>query len=194
MSVRCFWLEPTGEVRYRLFFEEQGDCPTSWDGKHHTAGVPCSEEQFAARPFGSSVERPTHCEKCGYAFTDAGSFKGGGSKRVYHRVDTGEEVDLVTAPPGAMWDAFWLVGHYAPTEDGRVIMVKCPGGGEWCIDGRASNCTMPNDKVHHCWVRHGEPPNLTVDKNGATCNAGAGSIISGNYHGFLRDGQFTPPL
>lgn len=29
---------------------------------------------------------------------------------------------------------------------------------------------------NHCWVRHGEPPNVTVDKNG---------------HGFLRNGELT---
>ncbi len=30
-----------------------------------------------------------------------------------------------------------------------------------------------------------------VDKNGLTCAAGAGSIQAGDYHGFLRDGEFT---
>jgi hypothetical protein len=31
-----------------------------------------------------------------------------------------------------------------------------------------------------------------VDKAGATCTAGAGSIIAGDWHGFLHNGQFTP--
>jgi hypothetical protein len=48
-----------------------------------------------------------------------------------------------------------------------------------------------NPRPHKCWVRHGEPPNHTVDKRGNTCGAGAGSILSGSYHGFLRDGSFT---
>jgi hypothetical protein len=57
---------------------------------------------------------------------------------------------------------------------------------------QASNCTLPGDKKHHCWIRHGEVPNLTVDKAGVTCAAGAGSIQAGDYHGFLRNGEFEP--
>jgi hypothetical protein len=72
-------------------------------------------------------------------------------------------------------------------------MVRCPNGSDWHVDGRASNCTMPTDKVHKCWVRHGDPraSNLTVDKNGFTCAAGAGSIQAGDYHGFLQAGVLT---
>lgn len=50
---------------------------------------------------------------------------------------------------------------------------------------------MPDDAEHRCWIRHGEPPLITVDKNGLTCAAGAGSIQCRDYHGFLRDGSFT---
>lgn len=75
--------------------------------------------------------------------------------------------------------------------DCKHLYAVLPNGHIWDIDGRASNCTMPNDKKHRCWVRHGEPPMITVDKNGDTCSAGAGSILSGNYHGFLRNGEFT---
>jgi hypothetical protein len=32
-----------------------------------------------------------------------------------------------------------------------------PDGHPWDIDGRASNCTMPEEKTHRCWVRHGDP-------------------------------------
>jgi hypothetical protein len=64
-------------------------------------------------------------------------------------------------------------------------------GGEWIIDSRASNCTMPEDTEHRCWVRHGEAPDFHVDKNGKTCNAGAGSIKCGSYHGFLQNGFLT---
>jgi hypothetical protein len=194
MSVRCFWLEPTGEIRYHLTFEEKGDCPASWDGKTHRAEAPCSKEQFDDRSLRGDVAPPAACARCGYAFSAAAEWCGGGSERVYRRVDTGEECSPSSAPPGAMWDAYWLKSMYAPTEDGRIIMVRCPDGSDWCIDSRASNCTMPNDKVHHCWIRHGEPPNLTVDKAGVTCQAGAGSIMVTGYHGFLRGGEFTPNL
>lgn len=93
--------------------------------------------------------------------------------------------------PGAMWyaDEAWN-GWKGP--DGRAIYVNCPNGRTWCIDSRAKNCTMPTDNAHRCWIRHGIPPNLTVDKSGGTtCAAGAGSIVCGDYHGFLRNGSFT---
>jgi hypothetical protein len=44
-------------------------------------------------------------------------------------------------------------------------------------------------RPHKCWVRHGAAPDITVDKAGVTCGAGAGSIMCGNYHGFLRGGR-----
>lgn len=73
---------------------------------------------------------------------------------------------------------------------GRHLWVQTPGG-SWCIDSRASNCTLPYDYEHRCWVRHGDPPVVTVDKHGLTCSAGAGSIQCGSYHGFLQNGRLT---
>jgi hypothetical protein len=32
---------------------------------------------------------------------------------------------------------------------------------------------------------------LTVDKNGDTCAAGAGSILTPAWHGFLRNGELV---
>jgi hypothetical protein len=62
----------------------------------------------------------------------------------------------------------------------------------WLIDGRASNCTMPKDQEHRCWVRHGSiGDKLHVDKKGNTCQAGAGSIKVPGYHGFLHNGELT---
>lgn len=75
--------------------------------------------------------------------------------------------------------------------NGPHLIVICPNGGTWNVDSRASNCTMPYDYEHRCWIRHGIPPNVTVDKNGNTCQAGAGSIKCGDYHGFLRNGVLT---
>lgn len=75
--------------------------------------------------------------------------------------------------------------------DGLHLCVQCPGG-SWNIDSRASNCTMPYDYEHRCWIWHGDPPVITVDKNGVTCQAGAGSILVGQYHGFLRGGVLVP--
>jgi hypothetical protein len=95
--------------------------------------------------------------------------------------------------PGAMWYA--PDGSYKSRlgPDGRFLMVRLPNGDIWRVDSRASNCTRPDDDVHRCWVRHGEAPNITVDKNGDTCGCGH-SIGSGwkdgayTYHGFLTNG------
>lgn len=93
-------------------------------------------------------------------------------------------------------DMFWVTfasGHCSTHEPPceRHLHVVTPDGHWWDIDGRAGNCTMKDDKVHHCWVRHGEPPLVTVDKQGVTCSAGAGSIQSSNWHGFLKDGELV---
>lgn len=74
--------------------------------------------------------------------------------------------------------------------NGPHLIVTTPGGA-WNIDSRASNCGLPFDYEHRCWVRHGDPPLITVDKAGKTCSAGAGSIQCGSYHGFLRNGELT---
>ena len=66
-----------------------------------------------------------------------------------------------------------------------------PNGVPWDIDSRASNCAKKQDRLHRCWVRIGEPPNVTVQKGGNTCPAGAGSIAAADYHGFLRSGVLT---
>jgi hypothetical protein len=79
-------------------------------------------------------------------------------------------------------------------DDRRSLVVKCPDGHDWMIDARASNCTMKDDNLHHCWVRHGRPEdgNLHVDKNGLTCAAGGGSIDTGKWHGHLHNGELNP--
>lgn len=105
---------------------------------------------------------------------------------IWRRIDTGEEKVLRDFGPGAMWFAPWLNDFHAGP-DGQCLVVKTPGG-DWLVDSRASNCTMPQDGDHKCWIRHGTAPEITVDKNGKTCAAGAGSIQCGKYHGFLRAG------
>jgi hypothetical protein len=97
---------------------------------------------------------------------------------------------------GAMWRAVWYWKNAAwDNETEPHLIVRCPNGAEstrdWDIDSRCSNCGLPGDHLHRCWVRHGEPPNLTVDKAGVTCNAGAGSIALPHWHGFLRNGELV---
>lgn len=108
----------------------------------------------------------------------------------WSRADTGEVAEHISDfGVGAMWFATWYP-RYWQNETGPHLIVATPGG-SWDVDSRCSNCTLIADELHRCWVRHGEPPNVTVDKNGLTCGAGAGSIICGNYHGFLQNGALT---
>ncbi len=82
--------------------------------------------------------------------------------------------------------------------DGPQLIVMCPskadgtGRMKWNVDSRASNCSMPYDYEHRCWVRTGEPPNVTAGKDGPTCSAGAGSIQAHEWHGFLLNGELAP--
>lgn len=124
---------------------------------------------------------PTHCDICGEPVPEEASpFL---VQRRLYNTDSGKP------EPG---DLFWSEFHTHPWDNDTELhlIAVLPNGQRWDIDSRASNCTMPQEKTHRCWCRHGEPPNITVDKNGYTCQAGAGSIVAGDYHGFLRDGQF----
>lgn len=99
--------------------------------------------------------------------------------------------------PGDLYWADWYSKRDGPgcvfhdNCTGKHLRAILPNGLEWDIDGKASNCTMPKDRLHRCWVRKGEPPNVDVGKGGNTCAAGAGSIAVEGYHGFLRNGSFT---
>jgi hypothetical protein len=81
----------------------------------------------------------------------------------------------------------------ANRQDGRVLCCILPDGHSWTIDSRANNCTLPKDDKHWCWVRTGRPEDGTLDvgKDGLTCSAGAGSIQTGRWHGFLRRGRLV---
>lgn len=95
--------------------------------------------------------------------------------------------------PGCLyWDGKTGGDFFWDNHEGPLLWAILPNGDPWCIDGRANNCDMPNDRLHRCWCRHGEVPNITVDNNGLTCTAGAGSIQSGDYHGYLTNGEFNP--
>lgn len=91
----------------------------------------------------------------------------------YRRLDTGEELrgDL---PAGALYIA--VPAHqynYSRGHDGEAVVCVLPGGDHWHIDSFVNNCTMPDDKEHRCWVRHGSKPGtIHVDKNGLPCAAG----------------------
>ena len=209
-QIPCFFLEPTGRLRLTLRrYLGRGDhadvpeCPDN-PGQysyHNAQSDPVGEadydptglihsDRFQSWPR-DDPSWPVACS-CGYAFDARANFRVF-CEAIYRRSDTGEETTLRDAPAGAMWYADWMLDHGATWNrgpDGHCLVVKTPGG-EWMVDGRASNCGRPDDNTHHCWVRHGTAPQITVDKNGDTCSAGAGSIQAGSYHGFLRNGYLV---
>ncbi|HEX8567731.1 MAG TPA: hypothetical protein VF648_18980 [Pyrinomonadaceae bacterium] len=132
----------------------------------------------------------TEKEKVFELFDEDGNKTGSGIHTVYRRSDTGEEMTLRDAPPGAMYYADWYDSIWQPQLE-HVLIVILPNRFAWVVDGQSSNCGRSDDhnqREHHCWIIEGVLPNITVSKNGKTCQAGAGSILAGNYHGFLRNG------
>lgn len=155
------------------------------------------------RPSEDSVTWPTHCD-CGYAF-QADDQHQLFTADLYTGAPDGHTYSIREVQAGAMWDAEWAP-EWMRGPDGIALMVKLPNGHDWAVDSEASNCTrtqwreVPDDpkarrwqgREHYCWTRHGDPRtgSVHVDKSGApTCKAGAGSILSGSYHGFLRHGH-----
>jgi hypothetical protein len=211
--IKCFLLTPTKHYRRKLVRSAHREEGHRY-GRHRAEQVIDSVEAHMAPssgeiqpdedpgPFGigaADPRWPTTCAECGYHF--------GPQDRLFmsydllwSRSDGGPETTLHDAPPGAMWYADWMTEGLPndPADqrwrgpDGRCLMVMVPPHHEWCVDGRCSNCTRPDDRVHKCWVRHGEPPLITVDKEGNTCAAGAGSVITSSWHGFLRNGYLEP--
>lgn len=109
------------------------------------------------------------------------------SSPIMREIETGKECTSRYLPAGALWVA---EGPYQKGYDGLSVCCRLPGGHTWMIDTRASNCTMPNDTEHRCWVRHGTVgETVHVDKAGKTCGAGSGSIMVPGYHGFLHHGE-----
>jgi hypothetical protein len=201
-ATQTYWLEPTDRVQVGLRRYTRHDgawtCEAGWHQAMTltgTAPVVLNAEGLEVSPGivtpHDDPRWPAACEKeCGYQFTEDDQWQDW-SHRLYRRTDTGEEMGLRDAPPGASWNAWWLPESYRGP-DGLALVVKCPNGRDWNVDSQASNCTRPG-QPHQCWVRHGDPREcrVTVDKNGETCAAGAGSILAGDYHGFLRDGVLT---
>ncbi len=184
----------------RVYWHSAPDCP----GGYHDAMVPLMDVdkledwELGGKPDDYPADRwPTHCEHCGAPVPTKDSgievnyqvFR----KRLYNTKSGKPE-------PGDMYWAKWkhdpkferFYCKWDNCDDPRGhLIVTLPNGFAWDIDSRASNCTMLEDRLHRCWVRHGEPPNVHVDKNGHTCQAGAGSISAGDYHGFLHNGELT---
>jgi hypothetical protein len=206
-AAQTYWLEPTDRVQLSLrrhtHWDELrpdhpyhsasmpiGEIPATYethDSEHRTLATVSPEHQAPRE----DPRWPTSCD-CGYVFTNDDEWQHF-QDLLYRRIDTGAETPLRDASPGGSWDAWWMPPAFrANSPDGLYLMVILPNGRHWAVDSEASNCTRKGEP-HQCWVRHGNPRDcqLTVDKNGDTCAAGAGSIQAGDYHGFLRDGVLT---
>jgi hypothetical protein len=207
MPYKCFMVEPTGLYVVEASVSWPGCAKTPWkDGSHYATRevMQGTKAEAEAADVAEAARTPfaAICEYCGTATgllrpqsTGSGCFwKRAGTEEIKRRIsDFGV---------GAMWLVTWYNRtdgsngervRYGSDWDNQFeppLMVHTPGG-DWNIDSRASNCTLKNDRLHRCWIRHGVPPNITVDKAGKTCAAGAGSIQAGSYHGFLRNGQLT---
>lgn len=113
-------------------------------------------------------------------------------RKQYKNLQTGELANVIDLPFGALFE---LKDGPVQGYDDKCILCKVPVHGStgftlWYIDGMASNCTRKEDTAHRCWVRHGTVGEVvTVDKNGNTCSAGAGSIDLPGFHGFLHNGE-----
>jgi hypothetical protein len=184
---------PTGHGYHDSGSVPIGDAPVVWDLKAdgHT--------YLAVRPESETIAHDDprwsrKCAHCAHVFQQPDDVWQVNQSLYYRRADTGGVLLLEDAPVGAMWYADWYsVVWRGP--DGRTLVCRVPGGGDskhdWIIDARASNCGLPEDAEHRCWVRHGVPPDVTVDKEGKTCAAGAGSIQTPGWHGYLEGGYLV---
>lgn len=209
--IACFLIEPIEKVARILRVDTMVKCPASpYDGYHTSrtyfdvvvapviysnaadVGAEDLDDMLKADP---SRPWPQFCEHCYMPLAEIGeSYRYVDRFRIWRNAETGTNYEAPhKAPAGAMYRATWLTEHCTSQDDGAPLIVNTPGGA-WLVDDQASNCTMPDDRRqerHHCWVRHGVPPLITVDKAGVTCGAGAGSIQCGNYHGFLQQGYLV---
>lgn len=208
-SVRCFVVEPTDLYNiYLRIYDSSRNVPCSsgsyHDGRQLIETRIQKEDALSFDPVEDTVSSgdfldhsdtrwPKSCSKCGHAFQGPSAVYQYFPVRLYRSVEEPKlEWERDSLPPGALYRQSWLEDSTSFVgADGQSWAAVLPNGNHWMIDGRASNCDKQFDKFHKCWCRHGEAPKFTVDKNGLTCNAGAGSIVSGDYHGFLRDGHLV---
>lgn len=212
----CVWLKRLGRERQllRRYSEDKtcndgGYCQAVyWVGDFSSRLKPELEGDSTGHLDHADDRWPTHCDTCHQLLADA--YWQLNRVRLYsYNGPYGKlQVTINNCPPGSLYHARWLAGcAWATGPDGLALMAVCPNGSTWNVDGQASNCTLDQYvpvpgkpgwrkfvRTHYCWVRHGDPrkpSTLHVDKVGVTCAAGAGSIVAGNYHGFLHNGGFT---
>ncbi len=194
----------------RVFWGE--DCPNSY-GRAGSVGTHNAEIHLADSTWLEDwglggdpkdypeARWPTKCDHCGAAVPSSTLLLERGChyglrhilhKRLYRAPD-GTIVPERDMQPGDCFHSTWLHEalegcHYWDNCTGPHLTIICPDGHPWDVMSRASNCTKKDDRLHRCWVLHGDPSKgelVTVDKAGNTCSAGAGSIQTPGYHGML---------
>jgi hypothetical protein len=192
----AWWPGPCGD---------QDEHHARWETARGDGDIPDDASKAA---YAAPIPADAACTRCGAPVPADASRSGGGSRTW----DT-PSGDL---EPGCLFWGDWL--PHQPSDDpgpmacptwknsdgtirsrgwtnctGRHLHCVLPNGIHWDIDARASNCTLPDDTLHRCWVRVGDPEtgDVHVDKDGYSCAAGAGSIAAGDYHGFLHHGTLT---
>ena len=200
-EVRCFLLAPTklgvrSLRRYRSPSSPRDtadSCEASGLGYHNASAVISRRVRLRVSKDGSYGDQgrkiprtdprwPKKCP-CGYRFKAKDEWQHC-MNMLYRRADNGGLVTLRDAPPGAMWNADWMVSSRKPDQpyvgpDGRSLCVRTPGG-DWMTDG-PSYPRGGGESQFPAWTRTGEPPNITVQP----------SISVGDperYHGFLTAG------
>lgn len=202
-GIECFLIAPTDHAKVELRRYGGDDC--SVFGYHDaSAEIGSASARITDGVFDVDAPEvgdhddprwPTACA-CGYRFTEDDHWQTHTS--VWWVGADGRELLIQNAPPGAIFDAFWMRGYGSVNGDGPAWSVVCPPGAPdarghvWHIGSQASNCTRKGED-HDCWCCHGEAPLLTVNKQPvagrSTCDAGGGSIQTGDWHGFLTDGR-----
>ena len=215
--LRIYWDRVT--VRDDGAYIYQNDCPNSYGNGHpgtHNTYAPLPRTEGATWGSFGKIEDypadmwPTACSHCGKpvptdVWTRSCQEPSDVGKEGVWLVRQVFESRLYDSPSGSPepLDVFWRACKHADDVGkcwnwdncpGQHLIAVCPNGHDWNVDGRASNCGSPDDRIHRCWVRHGSPEDgtLHVDKGGVTCNAGGGSIQAGDYHGHLHNGRFVP--
>ena len=195
--IQCFLLTRTDRVLRHLRRLAWQDCTLGTNKMYHEAMTFLDEVQLPSQVAlsGDNWDRldprwPWQCG-CGYVFQEKDQWQVYGQRLwSYGSEDDLRFTTLHDAPPGAMYYADHMIqedGWYKGP-DGHCLAIKIPGNHWWFPDARAKNCTKPKDNRHRCWVRRGFVPLITIDKQGETCKAGAGSILTDKWHGHLKDG------
>lgn len=200
MAWPCFWVEENGEAEFELRRLVLGSRLADEVGHFHQASASIGlfpvrkteEDAFAAIPsmeFDGHPAWPTTCEVCSYEFGPDDLWQVN-QRPVYVRPDTGETWSQPQLPVGALYDSPWYGRCWGKGADGIALMCILPKRDgtpdhAWHVDGpaRGEGGEKPN-----AWTRTGDPRAVppTVDVNP--------SILTNEYHGYLRNGVLTDPV